>query len=244
MVQDHGLGGSGLLDLSASFFVGDAAGRAKTPQRPKDHACSDRDLAANIGIRFYTPEEYFLGAEPEPFTRDFEPTKFIKSSPDEKTATSSSMKYEKIDAQDIVLECGSPGAGKSTFFWKNLEPLGYERVNQDILKTREKCLRVAREHLAAGRSVAVDNTNANPEVRASWVGLARAFKIQIRCILFTASTRLCEHNDTVRALNPALMNPENRSRLPPIAFQSFTSRYVQPALSEGFQDITDRKSVV
>lgn len=42
MVQDHGLGGSGLLDLSASFFVGDAAGRAKTPQRPKDHACSDR----------------------------------------------------------------------------------------------------------------------------------------------------------------------------------------------------------
>lgn len=96
---------------------------------------SSRDLAANIGIRFYTPEEYFLGAEPEPFTRDFEPTKFIKSSPDEKTATSSSMKYEKINAQDIVLECGSPGAGKSTFFWKNLEPLGYERVNQDILKT-------------------------------------------------------------------------------------------------------------
>ena len=36
---------------------------------------------------------------------------------------------------DIVLFCGSPGAGKSTFYWKYLKHLGYERVNQDILKT-------------------------------------------------------------------------------------------------------------
>jgi predicted kinase len=50
-----------------------------------------------------------------------------------------------------------------------------------------------------------DNTNANPEVRASWVELAQAFQIPIRCVHFTASTRLCEHNDTVRALNPALV---------------------------------------
>lgn len=31
--------------------------------------------------------------------------------------------------------CGSPGAGKSTFYWTHLEPLGYERINQDILKS-------------------------------------------------------------------------------------------------------------
>ena len=35
------------------------------------------------------------------------------------------------------------------------------------------------------------------------------------------------------------MNPENRSILPPVAFRSFVSRYVKPALSEGFQDITN-----
>ena len=27
--------------------------------RKKDHSCSDRKFAANIGIKFYTPEEYF-----------------------------------------------------------------------------------------------------------------------------------------------------------------------------------------
>ena len=36
---------------------------------------------------------------------------------------------------DLVLFCGSPGAGKSTFYWKYLKSLGYERVNQDLLKT-------------------------------------------------------------------------------------------------------------
>ena len=40
------------------------------------------------------------------------------------------------------------------------------------------------------------------------------------------------------------MNPENRSILPPMAFRSFASRYVKPALSEGFQDITDVEFMV
>jgi len=136
----------------------------------------NRDLAANIGICFYTPEEYFLGSEPEQFARGFEPTKFLKDPLNEKTAKPTEVGYKKINAQDIVLHCGSPGAGKSTFFWKKMEPLRYERVNQDILKTvstklnvsagsvelpnvdkvqRQKCLKIAREHLATGRSVAV-----------------------------------------------------------------------------------------
>ena len=41
--------------------------------------------------------------------------------------------YFKKNDQEIVLFCGSPGAGKSTFYWKQLQPLGFERVNQDTL---------------------------------------------------------------------------------------------------------------
>ena len=96
----------------------------------------------------------------------------------------------------------------------------------------------------------------------------------IRCVLFTASAEICEHNDAVRALNKivsfpqllnrspisqqivsvyarnvdthvklysnaAQMNPEKRSILPGLAFKGFSSRYQRPALSEGFQDITE-----
>jgi bifunctional polynucleotide phosphatase/kinase len=134
--------------------------------------------------------------------------------------------------------CGSPGAGKSTFYWENLKPLGYERVNQDILKSRDKCLKVAREQLNMGNSVAVDNTNADIDTRAHWLRLGQEFRIPVRCVHFTATTRLCEHNDCVRALNPESMNPEGRTMLPGVAFRSFQQRYIPPSISEGFQDIT------
>lgn len=134
--------------------------------------------------------------------------------------------------------CGSPGAGKSTFYWENLQPLGYERINQDSLKSRDRCLKVAREQLHAGRSVAIDNTNADIDTRAHWVQLGHEFRIPVRCVHFTATTRLCEHNDCVRALNPQLMNPEGRSMLPAVAFRSFQQRYIPPSINEGFQDIT------
>lgn len=40
------------ISLRESFYVGDAAGRAKdwAPGKPKDFSCSDRMFAANIGI--------------------------------------------------------------------------------------------------------------------------------------------------------------------------------------------------
>jgi predicted kinase len=50
--------------------------------------------------------------------------------------------------------------------------------------------------------IPIDNTNADPETRAVWVKLAQKLNVPLRCVLFTASARLCEHNDTVRALNP------------------------------------------
>jgi predicted kinase len=52
---------------------------------------------------------------------------------------------------------------------------------------------------------ALDNTNASVEARKHWIDLAQELSIPIRCIRFTASARLCEHNDAVRALNPNLV---------------------------------------
>ena len=43
--------------------------------------------------------------------------------------------FSRRNDVELVIFCGSQGAGKSTFYWKYLQPLGYERVNQDVLKT-------------------------------------------------------------------------------------------------------------
>ncbi|KAF2127312.1 PNK3P-domain-containing protein [Dothidotthia symphoricarpi CBS 119687] len=229
------------VDLETSFFVGDAGGREAVPGGAvKDHSCVDRDFAANVGLSFHTPEEFFLHEEPRPFVRAFDPTQYIKDATDNSTSLRVSQ-FTKSNPLDIVLLCGSPGAGKSSFYWKHLQPQGYARVNQDILKTREKCIKVASALVKEeATSVVVDNTNADPDTRAVWVQVAQKLSVPIRCVLFTAPAKLCEHNDAVRAMNlGSRTNPESRSLLPKLAFTSFASRYREPKVDEGFQDVTN-----
>lgn len=49
------------IDMTESFYCGDAAGRPKNwaPGRSKDFSCGDRMFAANLNLKFYTPEEFF-----------------------------------------------------------------------------------------------------------------------------------------------------------------------------------------
>ncbi|KAM4065737.1 polynucleotide kinase 3 phosphatase domain-containing protein [Hirsutella rhossiliensis] len=239
--DDYGLA-EDEVDLANSFFVGDAGGRiaglgtggGNVKAIAKDFSCSDRNFAHNVGIAYKTPEEFFLGQKPRDFHRDFD----LASHPFEEASLGASGLFEKKNKQDIVLYCGPPGAGKSTFYWRHLKPLGYERVNQDTLKSRDKCVQAARELMAGGSSIVVDNTNPDPDVRAVWVDLAKKAKLPIRCLWFRTPLHLCEHNDAVRAHNKVL-NPEARQGLPKLAFTGFASRFKEPKVQEGFQDVTE-----
>ena len=122
------------IDHDSSVFVGDAGGRTADVKgagtASKDFSCSDRNLAHNIGIKYQTPEEFFLGEMPREFARDFDVANFPFLEQEE----GSGILLEKPRGKDMLLFVGPPGAGKSTFYWKYLKPLGYERVNQDTLK--------------------------------------------------------------------------------------------------------------
>lgn len=228
------------VDKDASIFVGDAGGRVAVPAGggkkaiAKDFSCSDRNFASNAGIKYETPEEFFLGEQPREFSRDFDVSSYTSNN----HSQVDDVIFEKKNTEDIVLFCGPPGAGKSTFYWRYLKPLGYERVNQDMLKSKDKCFKAARDHLEDGESVAVDNTNPDPEVRRQWVELARTAGVPIRCIWFKTPLSIAEHNDAVRALNKD-MNPEARTALPKLAFNGFASRFKEPKTKEGFQDVVE-----
>ncbi|KAJ9607950.1 DNA kinase/phosphatase Pnk1 [Cladophialophora chaetospira] len=117
VLDDYDLQAEGAVDMANSFYIGDAAGREKTDKRRKDHATSDRDLAANIGIRFLTPDEFFLGAATEPYDHLFEPETYLQPTENAETAVAVSAPFTMNSKQELVIFCGSPGAGKSTFFW-------------------------------------------------------------------------------------------------------------------------------
>ncbi|RYN56977.1 hypothetical protein AA0118_g7944 [Alternaria tenuissima] len=236
LLEDYDIENAESVDLENSVFVGDAGGREAVAGGVKDHSCVDRDFAANLGIPFHTPEEYFRHEDPRPFVRAFEPMAYMQERAEGSTTALNT--FTPPATPEIVMFCGSPGSGKSSFYWKHLQPFGYGRVNQDILKTREKCVKAATALIIEGTSVAIDNTNADPETRAVWITLAQKLKVPIRCVLFTATPKLCEHNDTFRALNIGPeTNRESRTILPQAAFSGFASRYREPKLSEGFVDI-------
>ncbi|KAI0513132.1 DNA kinase/phosphatase Pnk1 [Xylaria bambusicola] len=227
------------VDLQNSVFVGDAGGRtarvlSEGGATAKDFSCSDRNFAHNVGIAYKTPEEFFLDEPPREFARDFDLATYPYEQEEE--GKEKEVLFEKTNKRDIVLFCGPPGAGKSTFYWKHLKPLGYERVNQDTLKSRAKCFKAAAGFLEDGCPIVIDNTNPDLEGRKEWIELSRKHDLPIRCVWFKIPKALCEHNDAVRALNKCL-NPETRSALPPLAFNGFFSRLREPTVKEGFQHV-------
>lgn len=148
------------VDVANSVFVGDAGGRlADGKASAKDFSCSDRNFAHNVGVAYKTPEEFFLDEPPRDFTREFDlaahPYADTPGDEEKEGDEDEDVLFEKTNEKDIVLFCGPPGAGKSTFFWTRLKPLGYERVNQDALKTRAKCFKAAAEFLESGCSVVI-----------------------------------------------------------------------------------------
>lgn len=239
LCEDYDLS-EAVVDKEGSFFIGDAGGRvAERAGEVKDFSCSDRNFAHNLGIGYKTPEEYFLGENPRKFQQglDFTIEAYWPQASNEHLTV-----FQRKNKQEIVLFCGSPGAGKSSFYRNNMEALGYKRVNQDNLKTRDKCIKAAQEYLEKGDSVCIDNTNADVETRAHWINMAKKHQVPIRCIWFKTQSFLAEHNNAVRAMNKQL-NFEARELVPQIAFSSYAKRFKEPKLSEGFSEVIEQDFV-
>ncbi len=164
------------ISIKDSFYCGDAAGRPKTETKPKDFSDSDIKFAANVGLRFLTPEELFLDKKPSNLKNAsldafFKQQKAISS--DQKNTSTTIVKTSKkeetkqeetkyaSEKQEMIIFMGSPGSGKSTFYHAHLT--SYTRINQDQLGTKEKCIKACQQALAEKKSVVIDNLNQTKE---------------------------------------------------------------------------------
>jgi len=217
------------VDRNKSFYCGDAAGRhaGYITGKKKDFSCSDRLLASNLDIPFYTPEELFLRHKPTkqfavPFSpkglpaRDlYEPANFV-------------MDFRK---QSINLLVGIQGSGKSHIA-RSMEEDEVVVASNDRTGSKDKTLKVAEKALSEGRNVVVDNTHVDQEARKPFIALGRKYGVHTRCFVMTTSHDHARHNNLYREIIDT-----THTRIKEPLFNQYRARYVPPALEEGFDEI-------
>ncbi|KAK6179358.1 hypothetical protein SNE40_011740 [Patella caerulea] len=219
------------VDLEKCLYVGDAAGRAKNwaPGKPKDFSCGDRMFGANIGIKFYTPEEYFLGEKAAPFEwRSLNPIDYLKKNP----ASNDKEEY-KSKNQEVVIMVGCPASGKSSFRKRYFEPHGYVAVNRDTMGTQEKCIKAAKNALNEGKSVVVDNTNPSVAAREPYIDMAHNKEIACRCFYMQTPLELAHHLNYVRQNQ----TESEVRRIPDVGYNVYKKNFEEPSKLEGFSEI-------
>ncbi|KAF9925456.1 hypothetical protein FBU30_004763 [Linnemannia zychae] len=197
------------IDTTESYYVGDAAGRQDgwKPGAIKDFNNTDRKFAASVGITFHTPEHFFLDQACPDHKWSFgafDPKKWPTDVP-LFTPTSTPL-LASPGSSELILFCGYPASGKSSFAMKHIVSSGhYEYVNQDTLKTKEKCLKAVEEGLKNKKAVVVDNTNPDVATRAPYIAIAKKYYVPVRCFLFQADKNLATHNNYFRAFHRPLV---------------------------------------
>jgi len=141
--------------------------------------------------------------------------------------------------QEIVVFTGFPAAGKSTFAKKHFVPKGYVHVNQDTMKTKEKCIKAAREAVASGKSVVIDNTNPGKDIRAVYLKMAKDKGIKARCFEFQTPEDMAKHLNMMREK----LTEGAHKHVPRIAYNMYKKNLVAPSTAEGFTHVLKVKFI-
>ncbi|KAI9093434.1 polynucleotide kinase 3 phosphatase-domain-containing protein [Phlyctochytrium arcticum] len=264
------------VDLNKSFFVGDAAGRPASQHNAKrDFADTDYKFALNVGCHFFTPEAFwrskgevkdFLAESPGGSSGPvkhhapklvFNPFEALSKLDEPMNSTHAPSDGHQVE---IVLLVGSPASGKSTFarrhFVNETNRPKYTWINQDTLKSRERCLKETEKSLKARISLVVDNTNPERGTRKKYLELAArvgeelGIEIPVRCFWLQSSYEICMHNNVyreaitrIRALGKwedekgMPIKKDVIPRLPFLAFRTFAVKFEPPQDDEGFHEI-------
>jgi len=128
-----------------------------------------------------------------------------------KTSSSSSSGGKSAATQAspyLIILCGFPGSGKSTFA-TSLQQQGFIRVNQDDLGDAAECKKAMEKAFKHSRSVILDRCNIHPKDRKMWITEAKRLNVKhIDLVWFATSAEQCKLNVKSRKNHPTLQ-PEN-----------------------------------
>lgn len=132
---------------------------------------------------------------------------------------------------ELVILVGMQAAGKSTWYATHLAAT-HVHVSKDLMKNvRDRDAhqrRMIEEALGAGRSVAVDNTNPTPAVRAPLLELGRRHGARVIACYFQTPAKEAVVRNRLR---------EGKARVPDVVIYVTARKIVPPTLEEGFDEV-------
>ena len=147
------------------------------------------------------------------------------------TQTTDEQVRRLLHPPELVVMVGLQGAGKSTWVARHLAGTHAVVSKDHWPNARRKEARQARlvaEHLGAGRSVVVDNTNPSPEERAALVALAQEAGAAVRAVWLDVPLETCLERNERR---------QGRDRVPVQGVLGARKRFVPPTVAEGFERV-------
>jgi bifunctional polynucleotide phosphatase/kinase len=187
-----------------------------------------------LGIKFQVPEEFFQNHDPISYTlKGFCPFAFQKTTSSLKTNIDELLQPIFGSQPNMVMLIGLPGSGKSSIVENYFESKDYVSINQDTLKTKNKCVKVCEKNLEQGSSVIVDNTNTTKSSRATYLSIAKKLNVKCYAILINPDLDLSVHNGNVRSLLPN----SDHAEVPKFVIKMQHDKYEAPTEAEGFEKI-------
>lgn len=132
---------------------------------------------------------------------------------------------------ELIIFVGLQASGKSTWY-RNHFAATHVHVSKDLMpnvRNRDaKQSEMIAAALRAGRSVAVDNTNPTPAVRAPLIALGKALGARVVAYYFEIAVKDAVARNRGR---------EGKARVPDVALFVTARKLVPPTFEEGFDEV-------
>ena len=128
---------------------------------------------------------------------------------------------------EVVIMCGIPGSGKTTFCRERLFPQ-YLYISLDRLRSRSAEAELFAFALRRRKSCVIDNTNVNGQERARYVPAAKKAGARVVAYWFEPDVQACKARNAGRT---------GRERVPDFVIGNKSARFAAPSKAEGFDDI-------
>ncbi|MGW1805408.1 AAA family ATPase [Streptomyces sp. NPDC002078] len=135
---------------------------------------------------------------------------------------------------DVAVLVGLQASGKSTFYARCLSGR-YALVSKDLFprgakNKQRRQMRLVEEHLAAGRPVAVDNTNPSPQEWGPLVEMAHRHGATVTAYWFPPDVAGSLRRNAARA---------GRERVPDVGVLATLKRLREPSPADGFDEVRE-----